>query len=302
MVACQWRIVVFRALLTTAAVLLLSLPVTLHAENRLAMLESIATANSAAQPGLKSYLVTIETSRIAEMIDRMTAGMVADVPRPKPPVINKFWQRDGGGGIVAGPEPLQPYVAQMVDRVSTHLAVELNALLLPADRSEQRRNLAAAATVKSTEVVLAEELLQRLEISFNEPTDLGASFYAPGIRLPQKQVKALVFDIDVRAKVVNEMMIFLADGRKLIVEMRYFDAPGGRLPERIKVTSPDGKIDDLFEVQFTKISGFYLPKSMRRILRRPDIQEDIEIHFRNYRINQPIPEAIRARAAQTRQE
>lgn len=291
-----------RILLTVLVTLLLTSPTTLLAEDRLAMLEAVATMNSAAQPGLESYLVTVETSRIAEMIERMTTGMVSDVPRPPPPMITKYWLRKGGGGIVAGPEPLQPYVAQMVERVSAHLAVELNALLLPADRAEQRRALAAAATVKASEVALAQDLLQRLEITFSEPTDLAAAFYAAGMRLPQKQVKTLIFDLDVRDKSVNELTIILADGRKLTVEIRYFDAPGGKLPVRFQVTSPDGQIDDLFEVQLTEVMGFHLPKSMRRILRRPDIQEDIEIHFRNYRINQPFPEAIRAKAAQPRQE
>lgn len=297
-----WRNALHRILLTIFAGLIFIQPAALLADDRLAVLEKVSAANSAAQPGLESYLVTVETSRIAEMIDRMTAGMVADVPRPKPPEITKYWMRNGEGGIVAGPEPLQPYVAQMVDRISAHLAVELNRLLLPADRAAQRRSLTAAATVKSSQVALDQDLLQRMEITFEPAADLDAAFYATGMRLPQKGVKTLVFDIDVRTGVVNEMMIYLDDGLKLTVEIRYFDTPGSKLPERFRVTSPDGKIDDLFEVQMMQVAGYHLPKSMRRILRRPDIQEDIEIHFRNYRINQPIPEAIRAKAAKNRQE
>lgn len=291
-----------QTLLTGLTILLITLPAPLLADDRLAVLEAVATASSAAQPGLESYLVTVETSRIAEMLDRMTVGMVADTPRPDPPVITRFWSRKEGSGIVAGPEPLQPYVAQMVERVSAHLAVELNSLLLPADRSVQRRALTATATIKSSEVALGNDLIRQLEIVFAAPTDLGAAFYAAGMRLPQKQVKSLVFDVDVRARVVNELTILRADGQRLTVEIRYFDAPGGKLPQRFRITSPDGKVDDLFEAQLSEVAGFYLPTSMRRILRRPDLQEDLEIHFRNYRVNQPIPETMRPKAVKGRQE
>jgi len=293
---------VLRTFLTVLTLLLFTLPAPLLADDRLALLESVAAASSAAQPGLESYLVTVETSRISEMLERMTAGMVSDVPRPTQPVITRFWSRKDGSGLVAGPEPLQPYVAQMVERVSTHLALELNSLLLPIDRSEQRRALTAKATVKSADVALGNDLTRRLEIVFATATDLDSAFYAPGMRLPQKQVKALIFDVDVRARTVNELVVLLADGQKLTVEIRYFDAPGGKLPQRFRVTSPDGKVDDLFEAQLSEVAGFYLPKSMRRILRRPDIQEDLEVHFRNYRVNQPIPEAMRAKAFKNRQE
>ena len=38
-----------------------------------------------------------------------------------------------------------------------------------------------------------------------------------------------------------------------------------------------------------------LPASMLRIIRRPELQEELNVFFKNYRINQPVTEALKAR-------
>ena len=62
-----------------------------------------------------------------------------------------------------------------------------------------------------------------------------------------------------------------------------------------QITSPDGKIDDLFEVNLVEIDSFLLPASMLRVIQRPELQETLEVFFKGYQVNQPIPEDIQAR-------
>ncbi len=158
----------------------------------------------------------------------------------------------------------------MVKQISANLAVELNEMLLPPARAEQRRELAKGANIKLSEVALADHLMHQLEITFEKPTDLNGAFYVSGMRLPQKQIKSLTFDIDSDTNTVNELGVVADNGLRLSVEIRYLKVAGGYLPERFQVTSPDGKVDDLFEVKFTEVGNYLLPASMLRIIRRPE--------------------------------
>jgi len=284
-----------RSALILLFLLFLTTPSTLFANDGLAILEQVASASTKTQPMLQSYLVTVETSRIEEMMAKMTTGMPADVTPPPPPVIVKFWQRSGEGLIYARQAALTPYVEKMVKQISANLAIELNEMLLPVEQSKQRHALIMAADIKSSEVALTDNLIHRLEISFKKPTDLNGAFYASGIRLPQKQIKSLTFDIDAKTSTVRELALVRDNGLRLTVEIRYREVTGGLIPERIQVTSPDGKVDDRFEVKFVEIDSFLLPASMLRVIRRPELQEDLEIFFKDYQVNQPIPEAIQTR-------
>lgn len=274
---------------------ILSMPSLLMADDKLAVLEAVVAASEQVQPDLQNYLATVETSRIEEMMTQLTSGMPSDVKPPPTPVITKFWQRNGEGLVFAKQTQLHPYVEKMVKQASANLAIELNEMLLPADRAEQRRELLKGAKVKSSEVALANSLMHRLEILFKEPTDLNEAFYVRGMRLPQKQINSLTFDIDSDTNTVSELGIVADNGLRLSVEIRYLKVTGGYIPERFQVTSPGGKVDDLFEVKFTEVDGHLLPASMLRIIRRPELQENLEVFFKDYQINQPIPEDIQTR-------
>lgn len=282
--------------------LALTTPTILFADDDLAALEKVVAAHEITQPELQNYLVTVETSRIAEMMSSMTAGMPADVEPPKPPVIVKFWQRSGESLVFAKQDTLTPYVEKMVKRISANLAIELHEILLPADHAEARKTLVKQARLKSSEVALAEQLIQRLEIVFNTPTDLNGAFYASGMRLPQKQIKTLTFDIDTRTNTINEMSVATESGLRLTVEIRYLEVAGGHIPERFQITSPDGKIEDIFEAKLAEVDGFVLPTSMLRTINRPNLQETLEVFFKEYQINQPVPEDIQARLKGLQQE
>jgi hypothetical protein len=273
----------------------LTIPSYLCANDDLAILEEVAAASTRTQPGLQNYLVTVETSRIEEMMTRMTAGMPADVAPPPPPVIVKFWQRNGKGLVYARQELLTPYVEKMVSQISANLAIELNEMLLPAVQSKQRQELVKGADIRSSEVALTDNLIHRLEISFKNPTDLNGAFYVSGIRLPQKQIKALTFDIDAKTNTVRELVLVTDSDLHLTVEIHYLEVTGGLIPERFQITSPDGKIDDRFEVKFIEVDSFLLPASMLRVIQRPELQETLEVFFKGYQVNQPIPEDIQTR-------
>jgi hypothetical protein len=285
----------FRSSLVVLSFLILTTPTILFANDDLAVLEKVVAANALTQPELQNYLVTVETSRIEEMMSNMTAGMPADIKPPTPPVIVKFWQRNGEGLVFAKKETLTPYVEKMVNRLSANLAIELYEMILPANQADARQALIKNAKLKSSEVSLAEQLIQRLEITFNKPTDLNGAFYVSGMRLPQKQINTLSFDINTRTNTVSEMSLSVEGGLQLTVEIRYREVAGGHLPERFQITSPDGKVEDIFKATLAEVGNFVLPTSMLRTINRPELQETLEVFFKDYQLNQPIPEDIQNR-------
>jgi hypothetical protein len=285
---CQ-GIVMFKTSLAILAYFILCPLALLFADDSLAVLESVSEASRHDQPGLLNYLVNVDSPQFKET---MTGDMPADI---SPPVISKFWQRSGKSMIFTEPDKVSPYAEQIIRQISADLAVELDEIVLPFSRAEQRRQLAKDADLRLSEVLLADNLIKRLEISFAQPTDLAEAFYASGMRLPQKQVRALAFDIDTRTRTVSEFRVVAEDSPQLTVEFRYIEVPGGHIPQRYQITSPDGKIDERFEVKFADVNGFTLPANMLRIIRRPERQERLEIIFKNYRVNQPVSEDIQSR-------
>jgi len=280
---------VFRSFFASLVFLILAMPSHLFAAADLTALESVVAANKRVQPGLQNSLATIETSRIKELMAHLVKDLPPDVKPPSPPVIKKFWQRQGKGLVYASSTQLAPNVEKLVQQISANLAIELNEMLLPPERAEQRQGLVKGAKITSSNVALADKLIHHLEITFAQPTDLDQAFYVNDMPLPQKQIRALVFDIDSTNETINELGIVADNDLRLTVEIRYIEVAGGHIPERFKVTSPDGKIDDLIEVKFTDVDGYRLPSSMLRTIRRPDLQENLEVLYKDYRVNQPIP-------------
>lgn len=282
-------------LLLLLIIAILALPMTTRAENSLAPLEAVVQTADSLQPGLTGYQTTIHTARIAESIASMTAAMPTDMPRPQVPVVIKYWRRGTPRSlIVAEGEQNSPFMQQMVQRVSSSLAIEPEGLILPSGKAAERQRLAEQATVRGTETKLADSVLQRVEIVFATPTDIGEAFYGNGLRLPQKDIVKLQFDIDVNTRTVRELVIQTATGESLLAEIRYQPATGGFLPERVRVTSPDGKVDDRLEITFTEVDGFLLPARIVRSLNRPDLKDNLEVTFSNYRVNQPFPAEVDA--------
>ncbi|MBW2519374.1 MAG: hypothetical protein JRD88_03370 [Deltaproteobacteria bacterium] len=259
----------------------------------LAPLESAARQDDQLHPGLNTYQVTVETSKIDETIQKMTASMPADLPRPQPPNVIKYWRRGAPESVIlAEGEQAHPYITQMVERFSNSLAVELEAMLLPHSKAEQRQQLAQEANIKMTEVVMAANRLQRFELQFEEPKDLDQAFYATNMRLPQKEIKTLIFDIDLTSNTISEVNVITTEGIHLTTEIRYRQIDNVWVPERIHTTNPNGTIDDLIEVSFTAVGDYQMPAKMVRTTRRPELNDELEVNFRDYIINQPLPESV----------
>lgn len=292
----------FRQSLLVLFVFALSTPTLLLAKSPHEALERVAAANDRTQPGLQNYLVTIETSRTAEMMPDATSDIPSEIKPLAPPILTKFWQRDGKSLVSARQTGQTTPLDKIIEELSANLTVELNERLLPGAQAKQRRTLLNGANIKSSEVALTDNLIQRLEITFEKPTDLGEAFYVSGMRLPQKQIKSLIFDIDNRKNTVSELSLVADGGLQLSVEIRYLEVAGGYIPERFQTTSPDGKVDDLFEIKFVEVDSYLLPASMLRVTRSPEIQERLEIFFKGYQVNQPIPLDIKARLENKEQE
>jgi len=255
-----------------------------------AILEEAVKANSNNQPGLNSFQVVIETPRIAEMIGRMTSDVPRNIAKPQAPVLVKYWQREPYQSIVTTLErPDSVYVERMAKQAVSNLAVELDRLILPAEKTAQRRDLLKDSTIKTSEVSWAGTTLHRIEIEFYQPVNLEQAFYTNGLRLPQKDIRILIFDIDAKSKTVGEMLVKTEEEQLLVVEVRYVGIPGGYLPQRVQATSTNGDVDELFEVELKKVNGFTLPASMKRTSTSRDVKDEIEVTFKDYRINQPPP-------------
>lgn len=271
------------------------LPVSATADERLVSLEAAAPAINRLQPGLENFRATIVTDRIAATIQSLTAGMPPDAPRPEVPTVVKYWRRGNPEGLIVaeGAQSL-PYIQKMVQHFSSALAIDPSELLLPAGAAEERQKLTATATVKNTETRVADSVLQRVDIVFPGPAEIGDAFYSEALRLPRKGIVRLTFDIDTATHNVTELAIHTAEGLHLVAEFRYQEVAGGSVPSRVRVTSLDGSIDDLLEVSFTEVGGFLVPASILRVLQRPDLRDRLEVAFRDYRINQPFPAGIDA--------
>jgi hypothetical protein len=267
-------------------------------ENGLATLESAAQFTGSLQPGLQHYRTTVVTDRIATMIQASTASMPADMPRPAVPTVIKYWRLGAPRSvIVATGTEASPFMQQMVERISSNLAIEPDELVLPPGKGAERLRLAEQATVKSTETTVADNVLQRVELLFAIPAALGDAFYGSGLRLPRDGIVKLQFDIDARTRTVRELAVQTTAGDQLLAEFRYRPARSGLLVERVRVTSPDGKVDDRLEVTFTEVAGYLLPEKIVRVLNRPGLQDNLEVTFTDYRVNQPFPAEIEAQLA-----
>jgi len=287
--------------LPVAALLVgLVLPLPAHADSILEVLHSVAAANCR-QPGLQHYLVSVKSPQIEELINA-TSVEIPTLPKPPPPTLTRFWQSNGPGFVFASMPQPRPIGETITEPLAALVAIEPGLMLIPAAGAKRRADLLKDADIKQSEVVLADNLTRHLEIVFNKPTDLEEAFYARSTQLPQSGVLALALDIDTRTSRISELTL-TAEGRpRLTVEIRYYERDDCHVPERISTTSPDGLVDELIEIRYQPINEFVLPVSVRRFIRHQDYQEQLEIFYKDYRINQPVPADIQARLDSHQQE
>lgn len=262
------------------------------ADDSLAALEQVIDQRNNLQPGLDNYSVRLVYDKVPEPLQ----GSSAKIPAQGEPALTKYWQRgtaglviSSNGQTVSSPgEPANPLLPEA-------LSNGLESILLPANRTEQRNKIAGLGKLKISDTIFGQTVLKRIELDFNPPASLQEAFFSRDLPLPQQQVSKLYFDIDDGTHTLQELGVLTSAGLKLTLEMRYHQVPGGFLPERIKITSPDGQIDDLFEISYQEIEGFSLPARFIRKLQAPDRQNSLIVTFEDYQINHPFPDEIRAR-------
>lgn len=260
-------------------VCLLISPLTVLAQEDL--IEVVSVRYSSAWSGLDAYRVKLKTDKISDMIARMTVNLPADATRPAPPELTKFWRR-GDGYVIRATSAVMPTMEQMVSRFSEQFAVDLGSFFLPLEHQAQRAALLQQAKVKSADTVIGNERLHAVEVVFPGPTDIAGAFYGTSLDLPQSQVTRLVLDIDAQKQLLRQMVIETSTGVPLTVDIRHTDLPDMQLPAEIRITSPDGSIDDRFSTTFTMIDGFQLPLRQDRLIRRPGQKESFSVEFYDY--------------------
>lgn len=247
------------------------------------LVEAVSASYASAWPGLDAYRVKIKTPKIKQMVERMAASLPAGMVRPEVPELTKFWQR-GRGQIIRPRIPVMPTMEQMIGRFSQQYAVDLGSFLLPADRRQERAALLKQAKVKSADTVIGNERLHAVEMVFSRPTDIAGAFYGTAFDLPQRAVTRLVLDIDAQKHAVRQMTVEAEGSPALTVDIRHSDLPGVALPADIRITSPDGGIDERFVTTFGETGGYFLPQRQDRQIHRPGQEESFSVEFFDYEL------------------
>jgi len=270
-----------RYLALTLLVLCVTCPLTASAQEDL--VEAVSASYASAWPGLEAYRVKLKTDKIGQMVGRMTASLPEGTALPAVPELTKYWRR-GRGQVIRPTISVMPTMEQMISRFSERYAVDLGSFLLPADRQQARAALMKQAKVKSADTVIGSERLHAVEMVFAHPTDLAGAFYSTAFDLPQRAVTRLVLDIDTQKRALRQMTVEAEGKPALTVDVRHSDLPGVALPAEVRITSPDGSIDERFVTTFIEKNGYYLPQRQDRQIRRPGQDESFSVEFFDYEL------------------
>jgi len=273
--------------------LLFALPMPARAGFDPALLEQIGSNYRSSQPGLESYAVTVNTPKVGEMIAQMTSSLPADVPRPETPLLTKYWSRAVMASVVlAEGKNLQPTMREMVERFSREFAVDLPLTLLPPSRVADRAAWFRQGTVEVTETRLDGHRRLDVRLSFAQPANLDGAFFGRALPVPQQNLTELNFDLDPDLGLLYQVDFVSAANQHISMEIRHQEFSGKMLPTELRVTSPDGRIDDHLLTEMGQVQNFWLPLRQLRSSVRPDRKETVTVTFSGYRLNLPLPPAV----------
>ncbi len=261
--------------------LLLFIPLSALAQSSL--IEEVSRTYANSQPNLESYRVDVKTDKITEMIARMTASMPPEMQRPSEPKLVKYWHRDIGS-TVRGEGAVMPNMQQMINRFSQQFAIDIDRFFFPPDQSDQRAALIKQAELKSADTQIGNEIMHNIELLFAKPATISGAFYGTGLDLPQDGITRLEFEIDRKKKILRQIVIEAEEVPQLTVAIRHIEIGDEQFPVDIRVTSPDGKIDDHFVTTLATIASFQLPTMQVRNIRRPGVVEEMLVEFLNYKV------------------
>ncbi len=273
--------------------LLLALPLPARAGFDPALLEQIGSNYRSSQPGLETYAVTVSTPKVGEMIAQMTTNLPADVPRPETPLLTKYWSRAVMASIVlAEGKNLLPTMREMVERFSREFAVDLPLSLFPPSRATDRAAWLKQGTVEVTETRLDGHRRLGVRLSFAQPVNLDGAFFGRALPVPQQNLTELNFDLDPDLELLYQVDFVSAANQHISMEIRHQELSGKMLPTELRVTSPDGRIDDHLLTEMGRIQSFWLPVRQLRSSIRPERKETVTVTFSGYRLNLPLPPAV----------
>jgi hypothetical protein len=257
-------------------------------------LEKVARSYAVAQPGLQTYRATIDTDNTDQILERMTANLPADAPRPPAPKLVKFWARATERTLLWDEESNAFQLMQDMDkRYPAEFSIELRSFLLPIDKAGERARLLEKSRIIRSENLLGETRIESLSIDFTEPADLNGAFYGRGLSIPQERIKRLVIDLDLGQETVRRMEVTTSSGDFRTVEFRHYDIRGAKLLNEVLIASPDGAVDDRFKIRFDLVDGFWLPTRMYHTNLKGTLQEKLYAKFIDYEVNGELPAGVR---------
>ncbi|AMV71337.1 hypothetical protein JCM30471_31740 [Desulfuromonas carbonis] len=273
--------------------LLFALPLPARAGFDPVLLEQIGSNYRSSQPGLESYAVTVSTPKVGEMITQMTSSLPAEVPRPEVPVLTKYWSRAVMASVVlAEGKNLQPTMQEMVERFSREFAVDLPLSLFPPSRAIDRADWLRQGTVEVTETRLDGHRRLGVRLRFAGPVNLDGAFFGRSLPVPQNNLTELSFDLDPDLRLLYQVDFVSAANQHISMEIRHQEFSGKMLPTEVRVTSPDGRIDDHLQTEMGRVQSFWLPVRQVRSTVRPERKETVTVTFSGYRLNLPLPPAV----------
>ena len=261
-------------------------------------LEKTVNQRENLRPGLEQYSARLISDQISEVFATIAKTSSNQTPPAPTPELIRYWKQQKPALVVVRDASINGIARKTAGYFADQLAGGMGSTLIPASKAAQRRQIAGQGMVKTSETRLGQTLLKRIELTFEKPVSLQEAFFTRSFPLPQEGIVTLYFDLDAGTNTIQEFGLLTAEGLKLTAEMRYAEVSGGYLPERIKITSLDGSIDDNLEITYEKIEGFDLPVKFSRSVRRPGEEGELLVTFADFKINQPFPQEIRERFEQ----
>lgn len=274
--------------------ILLSLPFSSAAAFDPSSIEKVARAYADVQPGLATHRSDVHSKNLEGLLARLVEASPPEAPQPTDLVLRRYWSRSSGKALVRlEGRNISPAIQKAAEQFASENIVDFRNFFLPLRARETRRKLLEKAEIKSHETRLEDSRTLHLEMAFSEPVNLKDAFYGTGLNLPRRSATAVSLDIDPDLQILNHLEITFADTSRLNVEIRHEKLPqGGFTPREIRITAPDGSIDDHLVTTFADVQGYRLPREQVRTVLRPETRETQTVLFTDHRINIPLPEEV----------
>lgn len=250
-------------------------------------------ASNSFYPGLKSYKCNVKTSQFDIIMNKMTASMPKDMPRPERPQLRKYWHHKKGMVVVLEGRNVFPYMQELSKKMISQFALELNGFFFPMDKKKER-DLMLSSAIKKAELMGNKALLT---IEFNNPIFLDNIFYKSGLPLPVDEVKLISFTVDKESGLIDKMNIVAGKDKSVTYEViaNYDKKNDQYLLSLLKLSTSDNSIKAEFKTEFIRVDGYYLPANQTRVLEGKDIPEEqrkIVVEFTDYLLNKKIPDKV----------